>query len=116
MAIRSRGVGKARPHAVVDGDKVYLAGQVADLAAGAPVAAQTREILARIDRLLIEAGSGKGKLLMANIRLSDMTLFAEMDRVWDDWVIEGQTPGRATVEGDLASPGHAIEIAVIAHR
>ena len=115
MAIKRIGAGKGMSQAVV-GDTIYLAGQVADRAAGESVAAQTRAILTKIDRLLHEAGSDKSKLLMAHIRLADMATFAEMNAEWDAWVSEGQTPGRATVEAELASPEHAVEIAVIAAR
>ena len=102
--------------AVVHGNTVYLAGQVANAAAGGSVTEQTREILSIIDGLLAEAGSDKTKLLMVNIWLSDMATFAEMNAVWDSWVAQGNTPARATVEAKLAAPQYTVEIAVIAAR
>jgi enamine deaminase RidA (YjgF/YER057c/UK114 family) len=51
---------------------------------------------------------------MVNIWLSDISTFAEMNAVWDKWVVTGQTPGRATVEAKLAAPQFTVEIAVIA--
>jgi enamine deaminase RidA (YjgF/YER057c/UK114 family) len=114
MSIQRIAVGPRMSKAVVHGDTVYLAGQVADKAAGKSVAEQTAEILGIIDGLLAEAGSDKSKLLMVNIWLSDMSTFAEMNGVWDTWVIAGQTPGRATVEAKLAAPQFTVEIAVIA--
>ncbi|OYW64130.1 MAG: hypothetical protein B7Z40_14075 [Bosea sp. 12-68-7] len=114
MSIKRIAVGPRMSKAVVHGDTVYLAGQVADKAAGKSVAEQTAEILGIIDGLLAEAGSDKSKLLMVNIWLSDMSTFAEMNGVWDSWVIAGQTPGRATVEAKLAAPQFTVEIAVIA--
>ncbi len=116
MAISRFGVGKRMSQAVVHGDTVYLAGQVAETTVGQGVAAQTQEILAKIDALLAQAGSGKDRLLMVNIWLTDMGTFAEMNAVWDAWVVEGQTPGRATVEAKLATPAHSVEIAVVASR
>ena len=100
--------------AVVHGNTVYLAGQVANAAAGGSVTEQTREILSIIDGLLAEAGTDKTKLLMVNIWLSDMATFAEMNAVWDGWVAQGNTPARATVEAKLAAPQYTVEIAVIA--
>ena len=100
--------------AVVHGDTVYLAGQVAKGAAGGSVAEQTRDILAIIDGLLAQAGTDKSKLLMANIWLTDMATFQEMNAVWDAWVAPGNTPARATVEAKLAAPAFKVEIAVIA--
>ena len=78
------------------------------------VAEQTADILRQIDALLAEAGTDKTKLLMVNIWLSDMSTFAEMNAVWDKWVVAGATPGRATVEAKLAAPQFTVEIAVIA--
>ncbi|MFC5506873.1 MULTISPECIES: RidA family protein [Hyphomicrobiales] len=114
MSIQRIAVGPRMSKAVVHGDTVYLAGQVADKAAGKSVAEQTEEILGIIDGLLAEAGTDKSKLLMVNIWLSDMSTFAEMNGVWDKWVVAGQTPGRATVEAKLAAPQFSVEIAVIA--
>ncbi len=114
MSIQRIAVGPRMSKAVVHGDTVYLAGQVADKAAGKSVAEQTADILGIIDGLLAEAGTDKSKLLMVNIWLSDMSTFAEMNGVWDSWVVAGETPGRATVEAKLAAPQFTVEIAVIA--
>jgi enamine deaminase RidA (YjgF/YER057c/UK114 family) len=116
MSIQRIGSGPRMSKAVVHGDTVYLAGQVADKAAGKSVAEQTADILGIIDGLLAEAGTDKSKLLMVNIWLSDISTFAEMNGVWDKWVVAGQTPGRATVEAKLAAPQFTVEIAVIAAR
>ncbi len=110
MAIKRIGVGPRMSKAVVANGMVFLAGQVADKAAGGSVAAQTKEILATIDDLLAQAGSDKTRLLSVNIWLSDMTTFAEMNSVWDGWASQGDTPARATVEAKLAGPQYAVEI------
>jgi enamine deaminase RidA (YjgF/YER057c/UK114 family) len=101
--------------AVVHGDRVYLAGIVAD-DTSADVKGQTEQILATIDALLAEAGSDKTKLLKANIWLSDMATFGEMNAAWDAWVVAGHTPARATVESKLAGPQYTVEIMVEAAR
>lgn len=98
--------------AVVHGGKVYTAGVVADAAAGKSVAEQTQDILAQIDGILATAGSDKSRLLKANIWLTDISTIAEMNSVWDAWVIPGQTPARATVEAKLAAPQWAVEIMI----
>ena len=108
--------GSRMSKAVVHGDTVYLAGQVADAAAGGSVADQTRDILGIIDRLLATAGTDKTKLLSANIWLTDISTFAEMNAVWDGWVAPGCAPARATVQAGLAAPQFKVEIAVIAAR
>ena len=113
MTIKRIGVGPRMSGAVIHGDRVFLAGQVAENPTP-DVTEQTRQILATIDALLAEAGTDKTKLLMVNIWLSDMSTFAEMNAVWDKWVVAGATPGRATVEAKLAAPQFTVEIAVIA--
>ncbi|HEY8383954.1 MAG TPA: RidA family protein [Microvirga sp.] len=114
MTIQRIRPGKRMSPAVIHGNTVYLAGQVADKTAGGSVADQTKEILAIIDGILAEAGTDKSKLLMANIWLTDMATFQEMNGVWDAWVSEGNTPARATVEAKLAAAQYKVEIAVIA--
>lgn len=114
MSIQRIGIGPRMSKAVVHGNTVYLAGQVADKAAGKSVAEQTADILGIIDGLLAEAGTDKTKLLMVNIWLSDMSTFAEMNSVWDAWVPQGHTPARATGEAKLASPDYKVEIIVTA--
>ena len=114
MSIKRIEAGPRMSQAVVHGNTVYLAGQVAMGAKGKPVKDQTRDILASIDRLLKEAGTDKSRLLTANIWLSDMATFAEMNAVWDAWVSPGNTPARATVGAPLATPDFNVEIMVTA--
>ena len=106
-------VGPRMSQAVVHGQLVYLAGQVAD-DPQADVATQTRQVLASIDRLLAAAGTDKTHILRANIFLKDIGHFADMNRVWDAWVAPGHTPARATVESALATPDYQVEIVITA--
>jgi enamine deaminase RidA (YjgF/YER057c/UK114 family) len=115
MSIQRLHVGPRMSQAVIHGGVAYLAGQVAQNAKGKSVTEQTRDILMAIDGLLAEAGSGKSKLLTAQIWLTDMAAFAEMNAVWDAWVAPGATPARATVQSPkLAAPGYDVEIMVTA--
>jgi len=113
MPIRRIDIGPRMSQAVVHGNTVYVAGQVAANPI-ASVTEQAKQIVAQIDRLLKEAGSDKTKLLSANIWLSDMRGFDEMNAVWDAWVAQGHTPARATTEARLANPKYLVEIAVVA--
>jgi enamine deaminase RidA (YjgF/YER057c/UK114 family) len=98
---------------VTHGGTIYLSGQVAD-DTSADLVEQVRQVLAKIDALLVRAGSGRSKLLAANIWLASMSDFTEMNKVWEEWVPAGSAPARATVEAKLVSPAHRVEIAVIA--
>jgi enamine deaminase RidA (YjgF/YER057c/UK114 family) len=112
MSIERIQTGPRMSQAVIHNKTVYLAGQVA---AGASVTAQTREILASIDALLARAKTDKSRLLSATIWLTDMATFEEMNTVWQAWVVPGATPARATVlSAQLASAEFKIEIAVVA--
>jgi enamine deaminase RidA (YjgF/YER057c/UK114 family) len=116
MSIERREVGPRMSQIVIHGNTVYLAGVVARKNAGASVGDQTREILETIDGYLAQAGTDKSKLLSANIWITDMASFGEMNAVWDSWVSPGNTPARATVEAKLAAPGYKVEIMVVAAR
>jgi enamine deaminase RidA (YjgF/YER057c/UK114 family) len=104
--------GNRMSSAVIHGSKVYLAGFVADAAAGKSVAEQTADILTQIDDVLKQAGTDKTMIIKANIWLTDIKTWAEMNKAWDAWVVPGQTPARATVESKLAAPGLDVEIMV----
>lgn len=112
--IRRIGAGPRMSKAVVRGNAVYTAGQVAEKTKGGSVADQTREILGLIDELLTEAGSERAKILSATIYLSDISTFPEMNSVWDVWVDKQNPPARATVEAKLVAPEYKVEIAIIA--
>src|SRR6201997_5112216 len=114
MSIQRFETGPRMSQVVVHANTVYLAGVVAHKAAGESVTKQTQDILATIDGHLAKAGSDKSKLLSANIYITDMKNFAEMNAVWDKWVSPGNTPARATVEAGLANPDYLVEIMVVA--
>ena len=114
MTIERKEVGPRMSQIVVHGDTVYLAGIVAHANKGKSVTEQTREILETIDKYLAQVGSHKSKLLKANLWITDMAKFAEMNAVWDAWVAPGNTPARACVEAKLATPDYNVEIMVVA--
>ncbi len=96
---------------VKHGGVVYLCGQVGD---GATVAEQTEDCLARVDKLLREAGSSRAHMLQAVIWLADVADFDEMNTVWDAWVSQGAAPARACGEAKLADAELRVEIIVTA--
>jgi enamine deaminase RidA (YjgF/YER057c/UK114 family) len=115
MSIQRLHTGPRLSQVIIHGDTVYTAGIVAD-DPSADTAGQTRQILARIDGYLAEAGSDKTRILMATIWLADMNDFSAMNSAWDPWVPQGATPARACVESKLATPAYKVEIRVIAAR
>jgi enamine deaminase RidA (YjgF/YER057c/UK114 family) len=76
---------------------------------------QTRQVLARIEQNLLDAGSDKTRLLSATVYLTDITRKAELDEVWNEWIGREHWPQRACVQVGL-TPGVLVEITVIAAR
>jgi enamine deaminase RidA (YjgF/YER057c/UK114 family) len=115
MSITRLHTNQRMSQAVIHGDTVYLAGQVAN-DASADITVQTRQVLQKVDALLTEAGSDRTKILSAQIWLTSIGHFAQMNEVWDAWVPEGHAPGRACIEARLASPDLLVEVGIIAAR
>lgn len=112
MSLKRIGAGDRMSEAVIHNGMVYLAGMVAETTVGKSVKEQTKDILSQIDDVLKQAGTDKTKIVKANIWLTDIKTWAEMNEAWDAWVVKGQTPARATVESKLAAPGLDVEIMV----
>ncbi|MCP3476834.1 RidA family protein [Bradyrhizobium sp. CCGUVB1N3] len=99
--------------AVMYNGAVHIAGQVADNRK-AGIEDQTRDVLAKIDALLAEAGTNKSRLVAVNVFLPHITDFEAMNRIYDAWVDPERPPARACVEARLADPDLRIEITAIA--
>lgn len=113
MSIQRYNVGKRLSEIVVHNGTVYLAGEVPD-DTGKDITGQTEEVLAKIDKLLAQAGTDKTKLVSAQIFITDMADFAGMNVAWERWIVAGHTPARATIEARLANPAYKVEIMCIA--
>lgn len=94
---------------------VYVGGTTCD-DESLDMAGQTREIMAKIDKYLAEAGTDKTKLLSATIFVTDLNMKPEMDKVWKEWLDPSLLPTRATV--GVADLGNTtlIEIVVTAYK
>ena len=98
---------------VVHNKTIYLCGQVADNGE-ASIGPQTENMLAKVEKLLVQAGSGKESILSATLYLRDIKDFEGMNAVWDEWIPEGHAPARACVEARLARPDLLVEVSIIA--
>ena len=110
--IQRRGVTARYADSVSWAGTVYLVEVPAN--PGEDIAAQTRNVLASIERQLVESGSDKTRLLSATIYLRTLTDYDAMNAVWDAWVPAGCAPSRACIEARLVNPDWRIEIAVTA--
>lgn len=113
MEIKRLHVGRRLSEVAIHNETVYLAGQIAE-DTSQDISGQTREVLGHVDRLLTEAGSDKTCILSCQIYIKDMADFPAMNEVWDEWVAQGHTPPRATVEARLANPEVLVEIVITA--
>ena len=112
---KTTGPGPIMSRCVVKGDTVYVAGLTAT-DRSADITGQTQQIVDKIDGYLAEAGTDKSKLLQANLWISDMSNFAAMNAVWNNWVDPENPPVRACVRADLAVPELLIEIMVTGYK
>ena len=106
-------VGPRMSQAVVFNGAVHIAGQVAD-SRKTGIEAQTREVLAKINSLLAEAGTNRSNLVAVNVFLPHITDFDAMNRVYDAWIDPKRPPARVCVEARLADPDLRIEITAVA--
>ena len=113
MSIKRIDTNKLMSKAVVHGNTVYLSGLTAS-DRSLDVKGQCQHIVDAIDKYLAEAGTDKTKLLSAQIWLTDIGTWADMNEIWVAWIDPANPPARATVEAPLAAAGLSIEIMVTA--
>lgn len=109
---RFPGTATGRSRAVGFADLVFT---VATAPGASSLQEQTRQVLARIEQNLADAGSDKTRLLSATVYLTDLGNKAALDAVWNEWIGPEHWPQRACVQVGL-SPGVLVEISVIAAR
>jgi enamine deaminase RidA (YjgF/YER057c/UK114 family) len=112
-SITRLGGNEVNARVVIHGGVAYVSGIVAD-DKSADLAGQTRQVLARIDKHLAEAGTSKSRLLSAVVYLPDMAKKEEMNGVWSAWIDPKSPPARACVGAELSSATTRVEIMVTA--
>ena len=111
QGLRRFHVGDRMSEMTIHNGTVYLAGQIAE-DGSQDIRGQTAQVLAAIDKLLLEAGTDKAHILRCQIFIKDLADFAAMNEIWEDWVAPGDAPPRATVQANLAKPEWKIEMVV----
>ncbi|PTL79720.1 RidA family protein [Vitiosangium sp. GDMCC 1.1324] len=105
-------------HAVRDGDRVYLSGQVGldestgKLIAG-DVSAQTAQVFKNIATVLADVGSSMDEVVKVNVYLVNMADFAAMNAVYAKQFAQPY-PARTTVAVAGLPMGARVEIEVVA--
>ena len=96
-----------------DSKLIFISGQVAENTS-LDIGGQTREVLGFIDRLLQHVGARREHIVQARIYLASVGDYAQMNAVWDDWVVPGHTPARSTIGARLINSAYKVEIEVTA--
>jgi 2-iminobutanoate/2-iminopropanoate deaminase len=106
--------------AIVTGDTVYTAGQVAldpktGELVGTTVADQTEQVLQNLTAVLAASGSSLGQVVKTTVYLADMADFAAKNEVYARH-FGGHRPARSTVQAAGLPKGARVEIDAIAIR
>jgi 2-iminobutanoate/2-iminopropanoate deaminase len=106
--------------AVVTGDLVFTAGQVAldpttTELVGGDVQAQTERVLQNLDAVLAASGSALDRVVKTTVFLADMADFAAMNEVYARR-FGSHKPARTTVAVAALPKGARVEIDVVAER
>ena len=99
---------------------VFLAGQVGNRpgdhgAVAGGIAAETRQMLDNVGRLLEAVGLGYGDVVKATVYLRDFADFEAMNRVYREY-FPSEPPTRATVGVTALASDFGVEIEVLAVR
>jgi len=108
-------------HGVLDGDYVFLAGQVAsDRADGkatlGDIEAETRDAMDLLGAALAEFGLTHADLVRTNIYMTNFDDFEKMNAVYSAYFERDRMPARTAVEVNRLFGGSAIEIDGIARK
>lgn len=105
-------------HAVRVGNLVFVSGTTPfkpgsrDMAPD--FAGQMRQVMENIRVILDEAGTSLAQVVKANVILTRISDFQEMNDIYRSYFVEDDYPARTTIEAPLAVPGMLLEIECVA--
>jgi 2-iminobutanoate/2-iminopropanoate deaminase len=108
-------------HAVVDGDLIFVAGQIAADDPGfrgqiGSIEDETRAALDLVGRILSNLGAGFEDVVRVGVFMTDLTEFERMNRVYATYFRPGRQPVRTCVGVRDLLAGCRVEIDCIARR
>jgi enamine deaminase RidA (YjgF/YER057c/UK114 family) len=99
-----------RGRAVIHDSVLYVGGQAASDRTQ-DIRGQTAQALAKLERVLVEAGTDLSRLLTTQIWLKDIGRdFAGFNEIWDSHISAEFAPARATAQCEMGAPDVLIEI------
>jgi 2-iminobutanoate/2-iminopropanoate deaminase len=106
-------------HAVIAGDMVYVAGQVAVDAHGTVVdgdaEAQTRQVMENLTRVVEAAGASMDDVVKTTVFLTDLADREAVGRVRREYFTDPPPANTLLVVSSLANPAFLVEIEAVAH-
>ncbi|AFY59546.1 RidA family protein [Synechococcus sp. PCC 6312] len=102
------------------GSLLFVAGQIpldpktGGLVGGEDVAAQTKQVMANLEAILLEAGLAWENVVKTTVFLADLADFVAMNDVYAQYFAEGHAPARACVEVARLPKDVRVEIDCIA--
>jgi len=78
------------------------------------ISAQTRQVMENLNAVLEKAGSSFDKIIKTTVYLTDMSKFAEFNKVYETYFSKDCYPARTCVEVSALPKGAAIEIEAVA--
>ena len=111
--LRSPGSAPGRSQGTACGEFVWAV--ATDRMASPTIEEQTRRTLAELDRVLVELGSNRTRILSATVYLARMSDKSQMDTVWVEWIGSDRShwPQRACV-GAVLEGKTLVEIVLVA--
>lgn len=108
------------PSAVVVGDLVFVSGQVSfddsgSVVAEGDVTGQTRQVLERLQRVLLMSGATLDGVVSTTVYLSRASYAGAFNTEWSRW-FGSRRPARATVVAQLLDERLLVEVQAIAVR
>lgn len=104
--------------AVISGNTVYTAGQVAQNSEGALVEGgietQTHQVMGNLGRILGAAAAGFSDVMKTTIYLTDVADSAKVNKVYAGYFADGEYPVRETTIAASLLLGAQVEISMIA--
>jgi reactive intermediate/imine deaminase len=105
---------------ILSQDFLFLAGAIGNrpgtTTVEGDVAAQVRQTLDNLGKVLEGAGLDFSRVVCAHVYLADVRHFQTMNEIYGAAFADDRPPARTTIEADVAIPGAATEIGMIAAR
>ena len=99
---------------------LFCSGQIAldpvsgEMVGSGDVEAETRQVLANLQAVLVAAGSGAARVVRTTVYLADLADFARVNAIYDEVFGRGVAPARACVQVAALPKGARVEIDCIA--